>query len=177
VQFLLIPQNYKELIGLAQILTDIGVDYLVIKPYSQHPSSRSRIDKKFKYRNLFHLEKKLKKYSRDNFQIIFRKRAIEKLEEKEKPYKSCLGLSFATHIAADGNVYPCNAFVGRKEFSFGNICISSFKNIWEGKRRKRIMNTIFNKWNINKCRKACRLDEINHYLWELKNPSSHVNFI
>jgi hypothetical protein len=27
------------------------------------------------------------------------------------------------------------------------------------------------------CRDACRLDEINRYLWELKNPVKHANFI
>ena len=32
-------------------------------------------------------------------------------------------------------------------------------------------------FNINNCRKACRLDEINKYLWMLKNPPEHVNFI
>jgi radical SAM protein with 4Fe4S-binding SPASM domain len=176
VQFLLISQNYREVIILGRILSDLGVDYLVIKPYCQHPSSNNRADPKFKYKNLFYLEEELEKYSKNNFQIIFRRHTMEKQKER-KPYEHCLGLPFATHITAKGDVYPCNLFLGKKEFVFGNIRKESFKNIWEGRRRKKIMAAIYNKWDIINCRKVCRLDEINRYLWELKNPSSHVNFI
>jgi cyclic pyranopterin phosphate synthase len=176
VQFLLIPQNYKEVIVLAQILSGIGVDYLIIKPYSQHPSSNNVIDHCFKYKDTFYLDEKIKRYAKNNFQIIFRRNAMEKRQEK-RPYGYCLGLPFATHITAKGDVYPCNLFLGKKEFLFGNIHKESFKNIWEGRRRKKIMQLIYNKWEVTNCRKSCRLDEINRYLWQLKNPNSHVNFI
>jgi len=176
IQFLLIPQNYKEVKILAKILSNIGADYLVIKPYSEHPLSINKIGPKFKYANLFYLEEELRKYSKNNFQIIFRRRTMDKLEE-EKPYRHCLGLPFATHITAKGDIYPCNAFIGRRDFAFGNIHKEKFGEIWEGKRRKRIMKVIYNKWDVENCRKSCRLDEINRYLWELKNPGSHINFI
>jgi len=177
VQFLLIPQNSKELLRLASILSGTGVDYLAVKPYSQHPSSENRLAPLFKYKDLLFLEEKLKKYSKDSFQVIFRKEAMKKIDEKKKPYQCCLGLPFIAHISADGYVYPCNAFAGKKSFSFGNICNDSFEEIWKGKRRKKIMSRIYNKWDVNKCRKSCRIDEINRYLWELKNPQPHVNFI
>lgn len=174
VQFLLIPQNHKEAPILARMLSDMGLDYLVIKPYSQHPSSINRIGSKFKYTNLFPLGKELEKYSKNNFRVIFRRHAMERPEER-KPYKYCLGLPFAIHITAEGD--PCNAFVGNKEFVFGNICQESFEDIWEGERRKRITEAIYAKWDTRDCRKSCRLDEINRYLWELKNPGKHINFI
>lgn len=177
VQFLLLPQNYRGVAALARILAELGVDYLVIKPYSQHPSSINKIGANLNYRNLLHLQEKLAKYSRGNFRVLFRRNAMEKLSEDKKPYDYCLGLPFATHITAAGDVYPCNIFVGKKEFVFGNICQESFKQIWQGRRRKKIMHWIYNNWDIKNCRKSCRLDEINRYLWELKNPDSHVNFI
>ena len=175
-QFLLMPGNYKEVIILSRLLSDLGVDYLVIKPYCQHPSSKYRIKPNFKYENLMYLESKLKKYCRDDFQIIFRRNAMEKFN-RVKPYKHCLGLLFTTHITAKGDIYPCNVFLGKEEFIFGNIYKDNFKIIWEGPRRRGIMDRIYQKWDIEKCRNACRLDEVNRYLWELKNPGSHVNFI
>jgi len=176
VQFLLIPQNYKEVANLVNILNDLGVDYLVVKPYSYHPSSINKINYDFNYKNLFYLEEKLTKYSKGNFQVIFRRHAMEKINRK-KPYERCLSLPFATHVTSKGDIYPCNFFVGKKDFSFGNICEETFEEIWEGDRRNRIMDRIHTKWNVEDCRDACRFDEINRYLWDLKNPVDHVNFI
>jgi GTP 3',8-cyclase len=175
VQMLLLPQNYREVESLAGCLKGIGVDYLVVKPYSPHPLSNKKINSQFKYKDMFFLEERLAKYSQDKFQVIFRKRAMEN-GNQDKPYRQCLGLSFATHITAQGDIYPCNAFVGREEFIFGNIYKDSFQKIWTGARRKRVMAGIC-KTGIKDCRQACRLDEINKYLWELKNPGRHVNFI
>lgn len=128
------------------------------------------------YEKLLYLKEKLKSCEKNNFQIIFRQHAMNKLAQ-EKTYHYCLGLSFAAHITASGDVVPCNAFVGTEKFTLGNISKSSFRSIWKSKRRKKIVNTIYKEWDVNKCRKSCRLDEINRYLWELKNPNTHVNFI
>ena len=82
-----------------------------------------------------------------------------------------------THIDASGNVWPCVAHIGNKDYLYGNINDQTFRDIWEGKRRDEVEKRI-NSLDINKvCREACRLDEINKYLYELKNPGEHVNFI
>jgi len=39
------------------------------------------------------------------------------------------------------------------------------------------MEWVAKKLDINNCRFNCRMDKINAYLWELANPSAHVNFI
>lgn len=175
-QYLLLPQNYRETLTAAEILSDIGVDYLVIKPYSRHPSAANKIKPEPDYKKLFYLQERLNSFSKGKFQVIFRRHAMEKMGE-DKAYKRCLGTPFATYIKANGDVCPCSLFLDEQEFTFGNICRESFKNIWEGERRARVVDAICGKWDITRCRKSCRLDEINRYLWELKNPVSHVNFI
>jgi len=175
-QLLLISENYKEVLRFTKIMRDLGIDYAVIKPYSHHPSSQNTVNFSLDYKKTIYLEKRLNKYSDNSFQVIFRRQAMEGVNTV-KPYKNCYGLSFATHITAGGDVYPCNFFVGKKEFLFGNIYQESFSQIWEGSRRKNIRDKIRLQQDINKCRSSCRLDRINRYLWELKNPNSHVNFI
>ena len=176
IQSLLLPQNYEDLPKLAKISKRLSVDYLVIKPYCEHPLGQKNKNYKLQQKKIKELEKKLAKYLTDNFAVIFRHKAMEKNKE-DKPYKKCLGLAFCAHISADGEVYPCNAFVGNKKYSYGNISKNRFKDIWLGKNRKKITKQIYTNWNIGKCRRVCRLDDINQYLWELKNPIPHINFI
>jgi len=176
VQFLLIEGNCEEAAPLAGILREIGVDYLIIKPYSQHPLSMNREGDGIDYRDFFHVKKELENLSDKKFKVIFRRRAMEKITD-ERPYSRCLGLPFFTYISAEGDVYPCSLFLGKKEFVFGNITKDSFKDIWLGATREKIMEMIRTQWDVNKCRKSCRLDEINSYLRELQNPGPHVNFI
>jgi radical SAM protein with 4Fe4S-binding SPASM domain len=86
-------------------------------------------------------------------------------------------MSFWAYLNEEGDVFPCIRFLGLKEFVFGNIYKQNFKEIWNGGKRKVIMERIYSEWKIDDCRKACRMDQINEYLWALKNPPEHVNFI
>lgn len=174
VQCLLLPDNMAQLADMAKQLREIGVDYLTIKPYSQHLHSENTFT--IDYEQMLDLEKEIKQYATDDFAIYFRANAMKKMHH-HKCYRTCWGLPFMTHIDAKGNVWPCVAHIGMEEFNYGNIYENTFEEIWEGNKRKQIIDKI-NQQDINKvCREACRLDEINKYLNELKNPGEHVNFI
>lgn len=174
VQCLLMPDNMQHILSMAKELKNIGVDYFTIKPYSQHLHSKNKMN--IDYTEMLELEEELKHVASRDFSVYFRANAMKKMH-KEKCYKECLGMPFMTHIDARGNVWPCVAHIGNQKYCFGNIYENSFAEIWGSSRRQRIMQEI-NQQDINKiCREACRLDEINKYLNELKNPGEHVNFI
>ncbi len=175
VQLLLIPENVKEVVVLAKKLKKIGLDYLTVKPYSQHPLSNSRVDLGFQYDHNA-IYNQLSLLEDDRFKVSFRSQTMERLA-RTKDYKRCLATPFWSYIDAQGQVYACSAFLGKKEFSFGNINQNSFKKIMVSRRRRSVINRISSKINVNKCRPVCRLDKINSYLWELHNPQPHVNFI
>lgn len=176
VQFLLLNENYKDATKLADILKKEGADYLIIKPYSQHPQSYNRLGPKLDYEKLLFIEDELKNYENKDFSIVFRKRTMLNLREK-KPYKKCLGLPFWSYLTSWGDLYVCSAFLGDKRFCYGNIYKESFEEAWKGEKRKKLMKMMKTNWDIENCREACRLDIINRYLWKLKNPPIHVNFI
>lgn len=174
VQCLLLPDNMEQLPNMAKQLREIGVDYLTVKPYSQHLHSENTFQ--IDYNAMLELEQEIKQYATEDFAIYFRANAMKKMHQ-QKCYEVCHGLPFMTHIDAKGNVWPCVAHIGAKEFCYGNIYENTFEEIWEGNRRKEIIEKL-NGLDINKvCREACRLDEINKYLNELKHPGEHVNFI
>ncbi len=176
VQLLLLNENYKEVPMLAEILSSIGTDYLIVKPYSQHPSSINRLKPQLDYERLLFLKEELRNRERENFKIIFRKNTMLKIGER-RPYKKCFGLSFWAYLTSKGDLFACSAFLGDERFCYGNIYQNSFPKIWEGEKRREIMKMMESEWNIENCREMCRLDEINRYLWNLKNPPLHVNFI
>ena len=174
VQCLLLSENMDQLPEMASKLRKIGVDYLTIKPFSQHLHSGNKID--VDYERMMELEFELKEFETDRFSIYFRANAMKKVHH-EKHYKQCLGLPFMTHIDAKGNVWPCVAHIGTEEFCYGNINEQTFQDIWEGDHRQKVNEKLWS-MDINKvCREACRLDNINQYLDELKHPGEHVNFI
>lgn len=178
VQTLLLPENKDEIELLAQQCKDMGVDYLVVKPYSQHLFSQTDQYANIDYSKMIYLGENLKKFNDDNFYIVFRANTMQKYVEKKQPYNKCHSTPFFWgYIAADGKVFGCSAYLGDDKFCYGNIYDNSFEEIWESDKRKKSYEYIKNELDIKNCRVNCRMDEVNRYLWKLKNPNSHVNFI
>lgn len=177
IQVLLLPENCKEILPLAKKAKDMGLDYLVVKPYSHHPFSKTTRYKNINYSKYLHLADKVEKLNSDNFNVIFRIHTMKKWDRAKRDYRHCYALSFWSYIDAEGNVWACSAYLGDKRFLYGNIYKNTFQEIWQGSRRKEIHDWAGNNLDTNKCRLNCRMDEINRYLWELKNPCEHVNFI
>lgn len=177
MQLLLLPENQHETVLLAELARDIGMDYLVIKPYSQHPLSKTGRYESIKYNEYLNLEDELKKFNTKDFNVIFRTQTMKKWDEAGRNYKRCIALPFWSYIDAGGNVWGCSVYLGDDRFYYGNIYESSFQEIWEGERRLKSLSWVEQKYDAGRCRINCRMDEINRYLWELKHPSAHVNFI
>ncbi|MEK6913069.1 MAG: radical SAM protein [Nanoarchaeota archaeon] len=172
-QFLMIPQSMNEAIKLTKILKDIGADNLQIKPYSKHPDSINDLIMNSQEYNK--IEEQLKEFNSDSFKIFFRKETIERIQGGIN-YPECYGIPFFALIDALGNVVPCNLFYGNEEFTYGNLHEKSFSEIWASEKRKEILKKLKER-GCESCRKGCRLDVINRYLYRLKNPFEHDNFI
>lgn len=175
-QCLILGENAEGLLTLAGKLKEIGVDYLSLKPFSKHPESRNQRLKDPRPDLADSFFDEIMALSGEGFTISVRQNSMTAVTEKAKPYKSCLGLPFFACLEATGEIYPCHTFMGNDDYSYGNICQSSFREVWHGERRKEIIASLA-KMIDGKCRKACRLDQINRYLWELQHLPEHVNFI
>lgn len=177
MQLLLLPENADEAVSLARLARDIGMDYLVIKPYSQHPQSKTTQYSNVKYSDYLHLKEELEKLNTDKFNVVFRLAAMRKWDEADKAYKRCQALPFWSYVDSVGNVWGCSMYLNDERFLYGNIFEQSFKEIWQGDKRKQSLNFVEQELDTCNCRVNCRMDEINRYLWDLKNPPVHVNFI
>jgi len=174
-QYLVIPQNTnkRDVMIIIGMLREIKSDYLVIKPYSDHPrNQKDLIVGNEDYKKLENLLGNLK--SIGGFNIFFREETIKRVQQ-EKKYAECYGLPFISLIDSKGNVLPCNLFYDKEEFTYGNLYNNDFSDIWAGAKRKEII-TKLRAIGVKDCRRGCRCDAGNQYLDRLKNPQPHDNF-
>jgi len=174
-QILLLPENEHEVEDLARCCRDIGLDYLVVKPYTHH--HRNDHDFAIQYEGYMHLAERLRVLSDESFKVVFRVRTMRKWDAGARPYERCLALPFWSYIDAAGNVWGCSAHLEDERFRYGDIAAQTFRDIWLGEQRRKSLDWVARNLDIETCKLNCRMDEVNRYLDQLKNPIEHVNFI
>lgn len=161
LQMLWLPENEKEVETLAEIAKEIGMDYLVVKPYSQHAMSKTRTYEGISYYGW-------EKVSIPNFELVYRDNAFKRMAQKEVP-ETCYALPFWAFLDCKGSLWQCSSFLGDERFLLGNIYKEDFAAMWRGALSEFKCE--------DGCRVNCRMEAVNEYLCKLKSPPKHVNFI
>jgi cyclic pyranopterin phosphate synthase len=166
------PSNTSEMKTLTKLVKERGVNNLQIKPYSQHPSSKNK--NRSPKEEFLLLKDELTPFNDDSFEVVVRDSSLKRVSQ-EKKYDKCRATPFSFLLSAKGDAIPCNIFYGEESKTFGNINEASFQEIWEGEKRKKILEEII---NVGRgCRKGCPLDAMNIYLDRLHNPKPGDEFI
>lgn len=172
IQTVVLPENIHTVEDLISEARLAGVDYVVLKPYSQHHSSVNKYEIDYA-----EWDEKLSALVEDTpyFKVIYRR---ESALAKEFSYDKCHSTpNFWAYIMSDGSVYSCSAYLLDERFNLGNINEQSFEAIWLGNKRRKNLEYVENQLDISECRLNCRMDKANTYLSQLKNPKEHDNFI
>jgi len=180
-QSLLLPDNVDGMEALARICRDeIGLDYLVIKPYSQHMGSSTKEYENIDYSEYLYLEDVLTAYSTEDFQVIFRANTMKKYSQSiGERYNTCYSIPFLqAHIMTSGELCSCPSYLEDPRFSLGNVFESGFKEVWESEKRRENWEFVRHGLDVSECRRNCHMDHINVYLADLvEKRVPHVNFI
>jgi radical SAM protein with 4Fe4S-binding SPASM domain len=175
MQYILMPQNVDGIENLAKIAKDIGVDYLVIKHFYPNENNDFKTQPEFPHhtlmKELYDLSITL---SDENFSFIVRSPDV--LIE-DRVYDKCYGLPYVLYVREDGDVYSCFAYQDNKNMVLGNVFKDSMVDIWSSEQKKNGIDYINNCVDKKKCQPSCRHHQINNYLWSLKYPPEHINFI
>lgn len=178
-QALLLPENAHEMEPLAGLCRDeIGLDYLVIKPYSQHLFSTTKRYEALDYSQFLAMGEQLTAMSTERFSVIFRGNTMKKYIQADR-YDHCYATPFLWgYIMADGTVSGCSAYLLDKRFEYGNLKTETFQEIWAGEKRRQGWVFTRTDLDVTACRRNCRMDEVNRYLHKIDKASvSHINFI
>lgn len=176
LQMVLSHNNTDDVVPLAKLGQELGVDYFVVKPCSDNPE-KTLSAPTHEYLAMQDLLKQAEAYSRNSYNVVVK---WQKITNKGlKDFTTCFGPRFIINISGDGSVFPCGHFfnIRKDEFKMGNIIETPFSEIIKSDRYQEVLKKI-EAVDVNKeCETNCRHYYINEFLWKLKNPPSHKNFI
>lgn len=176
LQMVIIDENFDEIVPLAELGQELGVDYLVMKPCSDSPDGRLHTPHK-KYLAKSEIYKTAESFSTDSYSVIVKWKKLA--NEGRKPFDTCRGTQFMIAINSQGDVAPCGHFFNpaqKEQFTMGNINEMRLKDIvfsdryWEVQRKISLINV------NSDCESNCKQYYISSFLDSLANPPDHINF-
>ena len=181
VQFLMIQQNLADIESALRLYSEIGVDYLSFKPYSEHPQMLNKSGFTYGAAIIDSIEKAVRAFvsiSTAKTVIIFRKAATEAYSDGVQRFTSCCALPFWGYLSSKGDFYTCSVYLNDDRFKVGNMYAETMEAILFGEKRKKSIAFAEHELEIgHECRLNCRMARINEFLDFLNSKPEHVNFI
>lgn len=189
LQMVLLPEFADQIIPLAKLGKELGVDYLVIKHCSDDEIGTLGVDYS-KYSELVDVLKEAEAYSSSRYVVKAKWSKI--LSGGKRKYSQCYGPPFIMQFSGSGLVAPCGMLFNDKykKYHIGNIVDTSLKDIWKSDRYWEVINLIASeKFDARTmCGSLCLQHKVNEFLWDLKqhdaavekpdiSPPIHINFI
>lgn len=188
LQMVLMPQYEDQILPLAKLGKELGVDYLVIKHCSDNEDGELGVDYDG-YEKLYQKLKEAEGYSTPDYQVSVKWSKIG--DKGRRSYQRCYGPPFLLQISGSGLVAPCGMLFNDqyKKFHIGNIVTESFKEMVQGDRYWEVVNYLASE-NFNAqtmCGSLCLQHQVNTKLDQFKNglttlepkgsAPEHINFI
>ena len=189
LQMVLLPIFADQIIPLAKLGKEIGVDYFVIKHCSDDENHTLGVDYSA-YEKLTDLLKEAESFSNGSYSVKAKWSKI--MSGGKRCYSQCYGPPFIMQFSGSGLVAPCGMLFNEKykKYHIGNIAEKSFKEIWKSDRYWEVINLIASdKFDARTmCGSLCLQHKANEFLWDIKNGGAntgifhdnepmHVNFI
>lgn len=176
VQCVVLPENAYEMRGLAEICREVGVDYLVLKPYTQATFMLSHTYENIDYKDMREYLSKVSELDTKDFKVIYRHNAINTEIGKKHAFDKCRATpTMWVYSMGNGDVITCSAHLMDKRFNIGNLNENTFQEIWEGEKRRENWE-LMKGFDIKQCRLNCRMAGPNKYLQDLTS-AKHINFV
>ena len=175
VQCVVLPDTVYEMDSLIREARAAGVDYVVLKPYSQGTFQTSHEYDGTTYEKWEKYLADLVRFETDTFKVIIRMNAMQE-ESGTHTYQFCKATPvFWVYSMANGDVFTCSDHLTDERFCIGNLYKNTFQEIWEGEGRGDNWE-MMKSFDIKECRLNCRMNVQNKYL-DRFSTVQHINFI
>jgi MoaA/NifB/PqqE/SkfB family radical SAM enzyme len=178
LQMVLIPDALPEVIPISKFAVDNGIDYFVIKQFSDpgcEELSRFALtwyDKP----DVMAILKSAEDISNNETKIIPKWNTIHAKGIRE--YDHCVDCPLLFQISGSSKCYPCGFLFGNEKYCYGDLKKQSLKEILDSDRYWDIIKDLRYRFDVHtECRGACRHDALNKFITEYLQPIEHINFI
>lgn len=189
LQMVLMPEFGDQVLPLARLGRELGVDYCIFKHCSDNEDGDLKVNYRG-YENLFEILKQAEEMSEPDYQVSVKWSKI--MAGERRSYQRCYGPPFIIQLSGSGLVAPCGMLFNEryKKFHIGNICDTRFKDIWQSDAYWDVMNYLaspeFNAQTM--CGTLCLQHKVNETLDAYRRGEigiappdgeapSHLNFI
>lgn len=170
LQMVLAPSFSDQILPLAKLGKELGVDYFVIKHCSDDEKHSLGVDYS-RYLELVDVLKQAEEYSTKDYLVKAKWSKI--LSGGKRRYSRCYGPAFIMQFSGSGLVAPCGMLFNerfKEKFHIGNIAEKSFKELWKSQMYWEVLDYLScDKFNPQTdCGSLCLQHKVNEFLWDLK---------
>jgi len=160
LQMVLIPQSFDQVIPLAKKALEWGVDYLVIKQFSDGGVDMPIHFDIDSYTNVKPILEYAEGLSNESTKIIVKWSAMADSRSitvhNKWGFDRCIDLPLIFQISGNGNCYPSGYMFGDNRYCYGNINRTRLKDIFAGKRYWHVIRKVANTPLKKLCTGQCR---------------------
>ncbi len=142
MQMVLRPEDKDQILPLARLGKELGVDYSVIKHCSDDEFGTLGVDYT-KYENLYDLLFEAEALSTPTYQVSAKWSKIK--QGNKRPYQRCYGPPFIIQVSGSGLIAPCGMLFNSRykdKYWIGNIVSQRFKDIINSDRYWEVVNRL-----------------------------------
>jgi len=170
LQMVLLPEYADQVIPMALLGRELGVDYTVIKHCSDDESGRLGVDYRW-YKSEFAIELLHTAESISTAEYSVQAKWSKMMTGRDRKYARCYGTPLLLQMSGTGIVAPCGSFFHQKysRYHIGHIEETRFKDIWASDEYREVLDYLASKqFDARKqCATLCLQDKVNETLYDL----------
>ena len=169
VGYLVSIYNYQEIAKAARLLSNMGVDYMQIRPAFM---PGKQLSEEIRRKTEILIQEAIDLSNR-NFYVFPILHRFDEVVNLDRPYDHCFGHGLVGVVAGNAKMYICCQLRGIEKFCIGDLRKESFSQIWKDRKRKEVIKKI----NLDRC-PPCRYNKYNELLYYLAGSDRpHKNFL
>jgi MoaA/NifB/PqqE/SkfB family radical SAM enzyme len=170
LQMVLLPEYADQVIPLALLGRELGVDYAVIKHCSDDESGRLGVDYSW-YKSEFANELLHVAESLSTSEYSVQAKWSKMMTGRDRKYARCYGTPLLLQMSGTGIVAPCGSFFHQKysRYHIGHIEEMRFKDIWASDEYREVLDFLASdQFDARReCATLCLQDKVNEALYDL----------